>query len=46
MDEETKRFKELRSKETALRRAASIVSVSEADLPKTIERFRNDLEKK
>lgn len=37
-----KRFEELRKKEMALKRAASIVSVAEADLPKTIERFRKD----
>lgn len=43
MDE---RFEELRKKEIALKRAASIVSVSERDLPKTIERFQKDLEKK
>lgn len=41
--DEMKRFEELRKKETALKRAASIVSVAESDLPKTIERFQKDL---
>lgn len=41
--DETGRFEELRKKEIALKRAASIVSVSEADLPKTIGRFLKDL---
>lgn len=40
MDE---RFGELRKKEALLRKAASILSVAEADLPKTIERFQKDL---
>ncbi len=43
--DETKRFEELRKKEACLRRAASIVSVAEGDLPKTIERFLKDIEK-
>lgn len=37
-------FEELRKKEIALKRAASMVCVSETDLPKTIERFQKDLE--
>lgn len=37
------RFEELRRKEMALKRAASIVSVAEGDLPKTIERFQKEL---
>lgn len=43
--DDAKRFEELRKKEDVLRRAASIVSVAEGDLPKTIERFLNDIAK-
>ena len=41
--DDTKRMKDLKKKEEILRSAASSIRVQEKDLPRVVERFKNEI---